>query len=162
MLACTLMSIADAYVTGWVELGKCDNEELSGPINAEARKCLATKRQKFKGTSIFSNFSQGLFTSQALRIVSGQLDAQCIQRGRHASNELANLCELTEHILPSSPPRIFSSGAMRRPFLLFTDGAWVASRATAGLVLHDPDRDEVIVREIEVPQELVALWLQGV
>ena len=72
------------------------------------------------------------------------------------------MCELTEHILPSLPPRIFSSGAMRRPFLLFTNGAWDASRATAGLVLYDPDRDEVIVREIEVPQELVALWLQEV
>ena len=72
------------------------------------------------------------------------------------------MCELTGHILPSNPPRFFSTGAKRRPFLLFTDGARVASRATAGIVLHDPDTDEAIVPEIEVPQELVALWLQGV
>lgn len=57
VLARALISIADAHVAGWVELGQCDNEELSGPINAEARKCLATKRQRFKGTSILHRVS---------------------------------------------------------------------------------------------------------
>ena len=51
---------------------------------------------------------------------------------------------------------------MQRPFLLFTDGAWEAGFATAGLLLYNPDTRELIVWEIEVPEKLTQLWLKEV
>ena len=81
-------------------------------------------------------------------------------QGTSASKKLAMLCDLTERILEALPPRKFSAGAMQRPYLLFTDGAWEDGSATAGLVLYSPDDDQVIVREIEVPQNLTKLWLE--
>ena len=37
VLACTLMAIADAHSTGWVDLGETDGGILKGPVNAAAR-----------------------------------------------------------------------------------------------------------------------------
>ena len=108
------------------------------------------------------NFAQGFFTSKSLRFVLGQFDALSVTQGTSASRKLAMLCELTERILEALPPRKFSAGAMQRPYLLFTDGAWEDRSATAGLVLYSPDDDQVIVREIEVPQSLTEMWLQEV
>ena len=108
------------------------------------------------------NFAQGFFTSRSLRFVLGQFEALSTAQGTHSAKKLAMLCDLTEHILTSLPPRKFNAGAMRRPFLLFTDGAWEDQTATAGLVLYDPDKDEVLVREIEVPDSLIQLWSEEV
>jgi len=108
------------------------------------------------------NFAQGFFTSRSLRFVLGQFDALSAAQGAHSTKKLAMLCDLTESILTALPPRKFSAGAMRRPFLLFTDGAWEDQKASAGLVLYNPDADEVLVREIEVPSSLVQLWLKEV
>jgi hypothetical protein len=108
------------------------------------------------------NFAQGFFTSRSLRFVLGQFDALSAAQGAHSAKKLALLCDLTEHILTTLPPRRFSAGAMRRPFLLFTDGAWEDHKASAGLVLYNPDTNEIFVREIEVPDRLIQLWSEEV
>ena len=51
---------------------------------------------------------------------------------------------------------------MQKTFLLCTDGAWENGRATTGLLLYNPDNQELTVREIEVPDSLTKLWLQVV
>ena len=108
------------------------------------------------------NFAQGFFTSKSLRFVLGQFDALSKVQGASAARKLGMLCEVTEHILLSLPPRRFSACAMQKPFLLFTDGAWENGQATAGLLLYNPDNQELTVREIEVPDSLTKLWLQEV
>jgi hypothetical protein len=108
------------------------------------------------------NFAQGFFTSKSLRFVLGQFDALSKIQGGGAAKKLTMLCEITEHILTALPPRKFSACAMQKPFLLFTDGAWENSCATAGLLIYNPDTRELIVREIEVPSCLTQLWLEEV
>ena len=108
------------------------------------------------------NFAQGFFTSKSLRFVLGQFDALSTMPGSSSSKKLQMLCDLTEHILVSLPPRRFSAGAMKKPFLLFTDGAWEDGVATAGLLLYNPDSDEVTTQEIEIPDKLLQFWLKEV
>ena len=108
------------------------------------------------------NFAQGFFTSKSLKFVLGQFDSLSKVQGSGAAKKLAKLCEVTEHILTALPPRKFSACAMQSPFLLFTDGAWESGLATAGLLLYNPDSRELIVQEIEVPEQLTQLWLREV
>jgi len=108
------------------------------------------------------NFAQGFFTSKSLRFVLGQFDALSTSQGSHSAKKLAQLCDLTEYILTSLPPRHFSAGAMKQPFLLFTDGAWEDQKATAGMLLYNPDSKEIIVREVDVPPALIHLWTEEV
>ena len=108
------------------------------------------------------NFAQGFFTSKSLRFVLGQFDALSTSQGSHSAKKLAQLCDLTEYILTSLPPRHFSAGAMKQPFLLFTDGAWEDQKATAMMLLYNPDSQEIIVREVEVPPALINMWTEEV
>ena len=108
------------------------------------------------------NFAQGFFTSKSLRFVLGQFDALSTSQGSHSAKKLAQLCDLTEYILTSLPPRHFSAGAMKQPFLLFTDGAWEDQKATAGMLLYNPDSKDIIVREVDVPSSMVHLWTEEV
>ena len=106
------------------------------------------------------NFAQGFFTSKSLRFVLGQFDALSTSQGSHSTKRLVQLCDLTEYILTSLPPRHFSAGAMKQPFLLFTDGAWEGQKATAGMLLYNPDSREIVVREVDVPDSMVHLWTE--
>ena len=108
------------------------------------------------------NFAQGFFTSKSLRFVLGQFDALSTSQGSHSTKRLVQLCDLTEYILTSLPPRHFSAGAMKQPFLLFTDGAWEGQKATAGMLLYNPDSREIVVREVDVPDSMVHLWTEEV
>ena len=46
--------------------------------------------------------------------------------------------------------------------MLFTDGAGEDHKASAGLVFYNPDKDEIHVREIEVPDRLIQAWSEAV
>ena len=91
------------------------------------------------------NFAQGFFTSKSLRFVLSQFDALSKVQGAGAAKKLTMLCEITEHTLTALPPRKFSACAMQKPFLLFTDGAWENSCATAGLLIYNPDSRELVI-----------------
>ena len=108
------------------------------------------------------NFASGFFLSKSLRFLLGQFDAVSKMHGEYGSVRLAKLCDVAKSILLSLPPRSFTASSMVNPHLLFTDGAWEAKEATAGLLLHRADSAVTEVREITVPDQLVQAWLSEV
>ena len=79
------------------------------------------------------NFASGYVLSKSLRFPLGQSDAVSKMHGGNGSVRLAKLCDVAKSILLSLPHGSFSAQSMAKPHLLFTDGAWEAKEATAGL-----------------------------
>ena len=65
-------------------------------------------------------------------------------------------------MLRSIPPRSYAAESFKNPFLIFTDGAWESGKATGGAVTYDPVGDVATVFPVEIPEELMALWLEEV
>ena len=65
-------------------------------------------------------------------------------------------------MLRAMPPREYSVESFKRPFLIFTDGAWEDQQAAGGAVVYDPLGREAFVFEVEIPVALVTLWLEEV
>ena len=45
---------------------------------------------------------------------------------------------------------------------MFTDGAWENENATGGALTFNPISGEATVFEVEVPKQLVSMWLEDV
>ena len=108
------------------------------------------------------NFAGGFFTSKALRFLVSCFSRLADLPVAFSGHDLRLLCELSKHMLQSMPARKYEARSFTDPYLIFTDGAWEAGNASAGAVVYDPFRDETIVFEIEVPTQLVELWLKDV
>ena len=104
------------------------------------------------------NFASGFFLSKSLKFLLGKFDAAAKVPIQNKAASVRRLCELTKAILTSIPPRCFRASAMGKPNLLFTDGAWEDSQASAGLVFLDSSKFEITVQEICVPARLLEAW----
>eukprot|EP00435_Cladocopium_sp_Y103_P067680 s126_g30.t1 len=177
VLACAMVSIAGAHETGTIDLTMANGEKLVGAVNTDARQMDWLGRtldlsKAYKQVPLDAKSQSLCVGTKAIDFAPefaalgvfllGQFDAVSRIPGGMASARLEKLCNLTESILTALPPRKFLAKAITEPVLIFTDGAWEDGKATAGMVLYDPQKDETIVREIEVPQELVSLWLREV
>ena len=84
------------------------------------------------------NFASGFFAAKALRFLSSSSAALADMPGRLGTSELRMLCSLAKSMLQNMPPRTFDATVQEQPVLIFTDGAWEGSNATAGGLYYDP------------------------
>lgn len=108
------------------------------------------------------NFASGFFVSKALKfLVSSFARLADIPRSM-GCDDLSKLCSLSANLLKSMPPRRYMLDSFKSPFLIFTDGAWEDQKASGGAVTYNPLSGEALVFEVEIPTELVRLWLEEV
>ena len=108
------------------------------------------------------NFASGFYVSKALRFLSSSFARLADIPRALGSEDLASLSNLAVCMLRSIPPRSYAAESFKNPFLIFTDGAWESGKATGGAVTYDPVGDVATVFPVEIPEELVALWLEEV
>eukprot|EP00438_Fugacium_kawagutii_P001998 Skav208915 [mRNA] locus=scaffold787:29327:30871:- [translate_table: standard] len=108
------------------------------------------------------NFTQGQFMGAPLKPVM-QFFSRVASEGWRSElvDELLVVCSYATSILHEAKPRIIQLGAITRPVVLFTDGAWEPTAdfpSGAGMVLIDPVHDFRIVHEIAIPDEVLRSW----
>ena len=108
------------------------------------------------------NFASGFYVSKALIFLSSSFARLADIPRALGSKDLASLSNLAVCMLRSIPPRSYAAESFKNPFLIFTDGAWESGKATGGAVTYDPVSDVATVFPVEIPEELVALWLEEV
>ena len=104
------------------------------------------------------NFASGFYISKAVRFLSSFSRLSDIPRAL-GLRDLSALCRLAIKMLRAIPPRSYIAESFKRPFLIFTDGAWESSNATGGAVTYDPLTDVAIVFifAVEIPSKLITL-----
>ena len=108
------------------------------------------------------NFASGFYVSKALRFLSSSFARLADIPRALGSKDLSSLSNLAICMLRSIPPRSYAAESFKNPFLIFTDGAWESGKATGGAVTYDPVSKVATVFPVEIPEELVALWLEEV
>ena len=108
------------------------------------------------------NFASGFFISKALKFLVSSFGRLADIPRSLGSPDLSSLCELAINMLRAMPPREYSVESFKRPFLIFTDGAWEDQQAAGGAVVYDPLNRQALVFEVEIPVALVTLWLEEV
>ena len=108
------------------------------------------------------NFASAFFVTKALRFLLGSFDRLSNSPGEVQSKKLRTLCKTASNLLRSMPPRRFEAKGMEATHLLFSDGAWEQSRASAGFVFVNGKTGEGIVTQEHVPDRLVKLWTKEV
>ena len=106
------------------------------------------------------NFASGFYISKALQFLVAAFGRLADIPRALIADDLKLLCNMAINLLTALPPRRFKAGSMSDPLLTFTDGAWESGRAGAGAVIYDPCCSCACCFEIEVPEELVQLWVQ--
>eukprot|EP00438_Fugacium_kawagutii_P035994 Skav221846 [mRNA] locus=scaffold1115:19121:20785:+ [translate_table: standard] len=108
------------------------------------------------------NFTQGQFMGAPLKPVMQFFSRVATEGWRNELvDELLVVCSYATSILQEAKPRKIQLGAITRPVVLFTDGAWEPSSSSpsgAGLVLIDPVHDFRIVHEISIPDDVLRSW----
>ena len=108
------------------------------------------------------NFASGFYISKALRFLSSSFSRLADIPKALGSRDLVALANLSIKMLQAIPPRAYVAESFKSPFLIFTDGAWESGIATGGAVTYDPVSDIATVFPVEIPSELITLWLEEV
>ena len=108
------------------------------------------------------NFASGFYISKALRFLSSSFSRLADIPKALGSRDLVALSGLAMKMLRAIPPRSYVAESFKSPFLIFTDGAWESGIATGGAVTYDPVSDVATVFPVDIPNELITLWLEEV
>ena len=108
------------------------------------------------------NFASGFYVSKALRFLSSSFSRLADIPKALGSRDLVALSSLAIKMLQAIPPRSYVAESFKSPLLIFTDGAWESGVATGGAVTYDPVSDVATVFPVEIPSELITLWLEEV
>ena len=106
------------------------------------------------------NFACGFFSTKAIRQLVSAFAPLADDKTPEARNKLKPLCKYTRAILIALGPRSHNLHDTDSPYLIFTDGAFESDQASAGAVIVDTAHKSSSCFEVEVPQELLSLWLE--
>ena len=106
------------------------------------------------------NFACGFFSTKAVRQLVSAFAPLADDRSPEAKRKLVALCRYSRAILVALGPRSHRLTDTDSPYLIFTDGAFEGGRASAGAVIVDTARDFGSCFAVDVPQDLLNLWLE--
>ena len=106
------------------------------------------------------NFACGFFSTNAARQLVSAFAPLADDHSPEASNKLVALCRYARTILVALGPRSHNLNDTDSPFLIFTDGAFEDGHASAGAVIVDTATGFSSCFEVQVPQDLLDLWLE--
>ena len=154
-----------------VQLGNLNKEPSFFATRRGASKLLCAMLQKIGENGFISkseaaqiqghlNFASGFYISKALRFLPSSFSRLADIPRALGSRDLVALSGLAVKMLRAIPPRSYVAESFKSPFLIFTDGAWGSGNATGGAVTYDPVADVATVFPVEIPNELITLWLE--
>lgn len=108
------------------------------------------------------NFASGFHTAKTLKFLVSAFDRLSELPESLSSANLRDLASVAVSMLQCTAPRAYSSTSFHAPVLVFTDAAWGDGNASAGAVVHIPERCDTFVFEVSIPEELQSMWLEDV